>query len=364
MSISAPVDNHPDSVRIIVSRNNQDFGPYSLQAVQQYLAQGSLLQHDLGRDASAPGSVPVPLSQLLSSQGASGATPGSGNPFQQTYENLRSFDPKLLFPWATISSLTWFKDRRLVYLAAIGLGPAVALAIAPAAWVGYWALALYFSVIWALFFYYLFKTPEMTPKNCLLCFFVTALVSIPVLLLLQGIPPWTTLREWADSDALVTRFFGMYLGVGLSEELCKVAVIFWLARRPGRLLLPQTVVFYAMIAGLGFGIFEGVAYQLNLNRKQGVDEAYFLNIARLTSLPFIHAIWSGIAGYFISFSVINPRKRYGLWVLAICVPALFHALYNTFGWGLVGLGSALLSVVLLSTYLASVQQMQQQLARP
>jgi len=351
-------------VRIIVSRNNQEFGPYSLQAVQQYLAQGSLLPHDLGRDASAPGSVPVPLSQLLSAQGVSGATPGAGNPFKQTYENLRSFDPKLLFPWGTISSLGWFKDRRLVYLAVIGLGPAVALAIAPAAWVGYWALAIYFSVIWALFFYYLFKTPEMIPKTCVQAFLITGFVSIPVLLLLQRVPPWTIFYGWAESPSVILRFFGMFFGVGLSEEVCKAAFVFWLVRRPGVLLLPQTVVFYAMISGLGFGICEGVAYQMTLNRKQGVDEAYFLNIARLTSLPFIHAIWAGIAGYFISFAVINPRKRYGLWVLAICVPALFHALYNTFGWGLVGLGSALLSVVLLSTYLASVQQMQQQLARP
>lgn len=351
-------------MRIIVSRNNQDFGPYSIAAVQQYLGQGSLLPHDLARDVSVPGSVPVPLAQLLSSQGAGVSAPGVGNPFQQAYQNLRSFDLTLLFPWATISSLAWFKDRRLVYLAAIGLGPAVALAIAPAAWVGYWALALYFSVIWAMFFYYLFKTPEMVPKTCVLCFLVTGLVSIPVLLLLQSIPPWTVLYGWANSSSIVPRFFGMYLGVGLSEELCKAAVIFWLVRRPGQLLLPQTVVFYAMISGLGFGICEGVSYQMTLNRKQGVDEAYFLNIARLTSLPFIHAIWAGIAGYFISFAVINPRKRYGLWILAICVPALFHAIYNTFGWGFIGLGGALLSVILLSTYLASVQQMQQQLSRP
>jgi hypothetical protein len=46
------------------------------------------------------------------------------------------------------------------------------------------------------------------------------------------------------------------------------------------------------------------------------------------------------------------------------VPALFHAIYNTFGWGIFGLGSALLSVVLLNTYLANVQQMQRQLAAP
>jgi RsiW-degrading membrane proteinase PrsW (M82 family) len=351
-------------VRITVSRNKQDFGPYSLAAAQQYLSQGTLLSHDLARDASNPGSVPVPLAQLLASHGFAAPSASSGNPFAQAYQNLRSFDLKLLFPWSTISSSAVFKDRRLIYLAAIGLGPAIALAIAPAAWVGYAALAVYFSVIWALFFYHLFKTPEMIPKTCVQCFLFTGFVSIPILLILQRIPPWTVFYKWADADSMLLRFLGMFFGVGLSEELCKAAIIFWLVRRPGVLLLPQTVVFYAMISGLGFGICEGVEYQMTLNRKQGVDEAYFLNVARLTSLPFIHAVWAGLAGYFISFAVINPRKRYGLWILAICVPAFFHAVYNTFGWGFIGLGGALLSVILLSTYLASVQQMHQQLSRP
>jgi RsiW-degrading membrane proteinase PrsW (M82 family) len=351
-------------VRIIVSRNKQDFGPYTLAVAQQYLSQGTLLSHDLARDASNPGSLPVPLAQFLASQGMATPSASMGNPFTQAYQNLRSFDLKLLFPWSTISSSAVFKDRRLIYLAAIGLGPAIALAIAPAAWVGYWALAIYFSVIWALFFYHLFKTPEMIPKTCVQCFLVTGFVSIPVLLILQRIPPWTVFYQWADSGSVIPRFFGMFFGVGISEELCKAAIIFWLVRRPGVLLLPQTVVFYAMISGLGFGICEGVAYQMTLNRKQGIDDAYFLNVARLTSLPFIHAVWAGLAGYFISLAVINARKRFGLWVLAICVPAFFHAVYNTFGWGLIGLGGALLSVILLSTYLTTVQQMHQQLSRP
>ena len=351
-------------MKIIIQRNQQDFGPYSLAAVQQYLNQGSLLPHDLARDATYPSSSLMPLSQLLSRAGISMPSQGSGNPFQQAIQNLKSFDTRLLFPWATISSFTWFNDRRLLYLAAVGLGPAVALALAPGVWAGYWVLALYFSAIWAMFFYYLFKTPQMTPRLCALCFFFTGIVSISVLLLLQKIPPWSALYGLTHSASLLPRFLGMFFGVGINEEFCKAAILFWLVRRPGQLLVPQTVVFYGMISGLGFGIYEGVNYQMNINRAQGVDNAYFLNIARLTSLPFLHAVWTGLAGYFIGFAALYPKKRYGLWVVAIGLPALFHAIYNTFGWGFVGLGGALLSVILLSTYLANALQMQQQLAKP
>ena len=351
-------------MKIIIQRNQQDFGPYSLAAVQQFLSQGSLLPHDLARDAGAPNASGVPLSQLLARAGAAMPPQGSGNPLQQALQNLKSFDTRLLFPWTTISSFAWFRDRRLLYLAAVVLGPAVVLALAPGVWAGYWAVALYFSAVWAMFFYYLFKTDQMTPRLCALCFFFTGIVSISVLLLLQRLPPWSCLYSLAHSASLLPRLLGMFLGVGLNEEICKAAILFWLVRRPGQLLIPQTVVFYGMMSGLGFGIYEGVNYQMHLNRTQGIDQAYFLNIARLTSLPFLHAVWSGLAGYFISFAALYPKKRFGLWILAIAVPATFHATYNTFGWGLIGLGSALLSVILLTTYLANAAQMQRHLAKP
>lgn len=130
------------------------------------------------------------------------------------------------------------------------------------------------------------------------------------------------------------------------------------------MLIPQTVVFYGIISGLGFGIYEGVSCQRTLNREQVADVAYFLNIARLTSLPFLHAIWSGIAGYFISFAALVPAKRYALWAVAIVIPAALHGLYDTFGLSIVGLATALFSVVLLMTYLSNCQQMQQHLAKP
>lgn len=351
-------------MKIIIQRSQQDFGPYSLAAVQQYLSQGSLLPHDLARDAANPNPSLIPLSQLLSGAGVPIPSQRSGNPFQQAIQNLKSFDIHLLFPWATIAAFTWFNDRRLLYLAAVGLAPALALALAPGVWAAYWAVALYFSAIWALFFYYLFKTQQMSPRLCALCFFFTGIVSISVLLLIQRIPPWTILYALAGSQSLLPQFFGMLLGVGIHEELCKAAILFWLVKRPGQLLIPQTVVFYGMMSGLGFGIYEGVNYQMHLNREQGVDQAYLLNIARLTSLPFLHAVWTGLAGYFISFAALYPKKRYGLWILAIAVPAIFHATYNTFGWGILGFGSAFLSVILLTTYLANVLQMQQQLAKP
>jgi RsiW-degrading membrane proteinase PrsW (M82 family) len=351
-------------MKIVVQRNGQIFGPYPLAIAQQYLAQGSLLPQDLAREDGNLTAQWQPLSRFLAQAGISVLPKGGGNTLSAAMQNLKSFDARLLFPWNEISSLRWLRDRRLMYLAAIGLTPVAALVIAPGVWLGYWAIAFYFSSLWALFLYYLFKTHQVQTKLCLVCYFFTGIISTALLMVLQQIPPWSILYLMAGSDTFPIRFIGMFFGVGIHEELCKAAILFWLVSRPGNLLIPQTVVFYGMMAGLGFGIYEGVAYQQTFNRAQGVDIAYFLDIARLTSLPFLHAIWTGIAGYFISFAGLVPAKRYGLWILAIVIPASIHAIYDTLGLGFIALGIALTSVILLMSYLSNCSQIQKNLTSP
>ena len=81
-------------------------------------------------------------------------------------------------------------------------------------------------------------------------------------------------------------------------------------------------------------------------------EYYLLNLVRLTTLPFLHAIWTGMAGYFIGFAEQFPERKRGLIIVAIGVPAFLHGSYNTFSAGAVGLIIALVSVLALNLYLA------------
>lgn len=109
------------------------------------------------------------------------------------------------------------------------------------------------------------------------------------------------------------------------------------------------MVFYGLMAGISFGVFEGVQYQMTVNAEQTYDVLFFLNIARLTSLPFLHACWCGIAGYFLSFA---PKYRRGLYVLAISIPAIVHGLYDSFAdLGAISLVMVFLGLMLLMMYL-------------
>lgn len=148
---------------------------------------------------------------------------------------------------------------------------------------------------------------------------------------------------------------GYVLGVGLTEELGKLLPLIFICKRAKEPLVPQTLVYYGLMSGIAFGVYEGVQYQMTLNAQLEYSASFFMNIARLTSLPFLHAIWCGIAGYFISFAHLYPKYRVSLYFLAIAVPAILHGLYDTFCSSSIGMFIAVPimvgGVILLMTYL-------------
>jgi RsiW-degrading membrane proteinase PrsW (M82 family) len=292
--------------------------------------------------------------------GASGPGAAGESFTQKARDDLRALTPHLLVPLEELRSLRWLENRQLLSIAGIGLFPLFIIAffgergeITKA----YWAFALYFSVWWALFFYNVFPAPRIDLQSCAICFFGTGLVSIGLLLPAYSIPPMKTFFLWTGSPHLITQMAGFLFGVGLPEELSKMAALFFILRREGP-LPPQVLMFYGLMAGLGFGIYEGVGYQMGRNffESGGVASIYYLaNLIRLTTLPFLHAIWTGIAGYFIAFAWQYPQRKTGLLIVAIGLPASLHAIYDLFsvnGHSFLSLLVALAGVFALYLYLA------------
>mgnify|MGYP003305683979 FL=1 len=161
-------------------------------------------------------------------------------------------------------------------------------------------ISLYFAVIWGLFFYYFFKTPQVDVKTTLITFFATQVVVFLVWDVL-GLPAWNPFYLLVDTFFPLNAL-GYIFGVGFTEELVKLLPLLIICYRAKEPQVPQTLVYYGLMSGIAFGVFEGVQYQMGINAEQEYITAYYLNILRLTSLPFIHAVWCGIAGYFISFA--------------------------------------------------------------
>src|SRR5688572_5638981 len=182
----------------------------------------------------------------------------------RTGEDLRALAPHVLLPFKEVRGFNWLKNRKLIAIAAVGLVPLLIHATTPDLRTAFWGMAFYFSALWALFFYHVFPTPEARVSTCVLCFFTTGVLSISVLLLAYHIPPLSWLVQAFKSPSQFTHMFAYIFAVGLPEELCKALPLFVLLKKTDP-LPPQVLLFYGLMCGLGFGIYEGVDYQMGRN---------------------------------------------------------------------------------------------------
>ena len=334
-----------------IIRNGQQYGPYQITALQQYVEAGQILLHD--KAVSDTGKTDVrTVKYFLKQQNIKVKIPHKGGLFSQ----ITDIGRELIFPQSAFQHKTWISDKRLLLLALVGLVPLGLLAIGVVGLAAevfpfavFYLVSLYFSVIWGLFFYYFFSTSQVKLKTTLLIFFLTQIAVFVIFGLgINNVNPFYHINDVNAGFLLRIVFF--VFAVGLTEELTK-AVPLWIvssqAREP---LIPQTLVFYGLISGIAFGVYEGVQYQMTVNAELNYTAAFFFNIARLTSLPFLHAIWCGIAGYFSAFAMLYPKYRRSLYFLAIAVPMVLHGLYDALGT-LLGLALSFIGVVLLMTYL-------------
>lgn len=337
-----------------VVRNSQQFGPYSIDALKSYVEDGKILLAD--QIVSSNTTKKETVRDVFSQNKVTFNIANAGSIPQQ----LKQIGKDLLAPSLSFIKKDLIKDQKVLYLAFIGLAPAFLITFTLASYITFYAIALYFSIIWGVFFFFMFKTKQVDGKKTILLFFATQIAAF-VLTSVQNFPPMSYLYALTESDSFFGQLIGFIFGVGFTEELIKALPLFYFVRTAKEPLIPQTLVYYGLISGIGFGVLEGVLYQTTTNTTLEYSHAFFMNIARLTSLPFLHAIWAAIAGYFIAFANLYPKFRKALYLFAIAVPAILHGIYDVLGWGLLGLTSTLFSVFLLMFYLKKSSDYQNKL---
>lgn len=328
---------------IYIIRNEHQYGPYDEAVVARYVEEGKLLKHDKARDAIT--GEESTIDDFLNRRGLNPKVRDKGT----LREQLRAIGSEFIFPKEDMANHRWRQDKRLLVLAVVGLSLSVLMMLPIGGYLVFYAVSFYFAVVWGLFFYYFFRTRQVNIKTTVSVFFLTQLA---VFLIFSGLNQLNFFYVFTNA-AFPFNAIGFILGVGLTEEFMKMLPLLYLVRRAKEPLLPQTLVYYGLMSGIAFGVFEGVQYQTTINTQADYTTAFFLNIARLTSLPFLHALWGGICGYFVGFANLYPRYRKSLYVLALAIPAVLHGLYDSFASAiyLFSLVIAFISVLALMTYL-------------
>ena len=126
-------------------RNNQKFGPYSLENLKQYVEEGNILTADIIENAGGENTT---VKKILKEKNVGYHIKNKGSIIQQ----ITGIGKELIIPKTDFIKRDILKDKRLLYLSVLGLSPAFLIRFSFSPWLTFYAIALYFSLLWGVFF--------------------------------------------------------------------------------------------------------------------------------------------------------------------------------------------------------------------
>lgn len=219
------------------------------------------------------------------------------------------------------------------------------------------AIAIGMSLLAAIYWWFFFKQRSslLTTKNSsiLMLFLVGLVMVIPLALVESSIVELLPLsfRDVLFGEVATITVssvgivaFVMFLIVAPMEELSK----FYFLRRIMPLReIDQVIdsVKFGIAIGIGFAILENALFlipPLNSGDLVSIGTTFFL---RFFFSTLAHAVYSGIAGYFLGLAKFQPWQRRGHIAKSIFIPILIHGTFNTLL--LIGAGFYALPLILI-----------------
>jgi RsiW-degrading membrane proteinase PrsW (M82 family) len=193
-----------------------------------------------------------------------------------------------------------------------------------------WAYSLYVAPLWGVAFWLLIRPPEPHGQQELL-------IGIGIVI---WVMIWMSVVTINVNSVLNPKGLGGALLVGLNEEITKALPILvaalLLLRLRGVKLDIRMWMFLGTIAGLTFGVREASQYTtIAIEHIGAAAVVHSANAAVIGALSFAyrvfvdgfqHAIWAGLAAFFIGIAVNYPRRRAQLIVFGVTIAAVLHAL--------------------------------------
>ncbi len=230
------------------------------------------------------------------------------------------------------------------------------------------------GALWIAFFYWAYRTEAATTRTILAVFSGSVLFALLYFGLLEGWPPISALQVVSADAGFGTRLLAALLGTALVQEVGKVTLLVLVARALGELNEFGDGLFFGLIAGAGFGLCVSIVRSWSLGIPdekllRGAEApvaalyAAFLGAAvQALALPFLHAIWSAIAGAFVARGL--PAKGRpaapGRILLGLALAVGFHALYEALAAPATAFFSVLVAAMALALFLALRRESEEQ----
>jgi len=214
------------------------------------------------------------------------------------------------------------------------------------------------SLAWL--FFYLHKDTHPEPKNMLFLIFLLGGVVGPVAVLVQFLAakifePFFYLintNHFIPQTTLLL-LLNIIIFAPLSEELLKYLVVKWQVLRNPAFDEPIDAMIYLIVSALGFAAIENM---LNIFLIPNVTTqlAFSQSVARFLSATLLHALASGMFGYFLALSLLNFKKRRLFFLGGLAMATFFHSLYNYLVWLIDFDKIFVLALALLLVFMAAI----------
>jgi len=301
-----------------------------------------------------------------------GAGPGAAHPPGVGDELVMAFE--ILVPIKTwLTDAGWRQGLRLLVIA-YALLPLVFLAFLSSSSslaVPGFAYSLYVAPLWAIAFWLLLRPGRIAALEIYVGIAIIVWVTI-----------WLNLVTVNINDQLVTAVrngnFLAALAVGYNEEITKalpilLAALILLKFRATKLNV-RMWMFLGTISGLTFGILEerlytemAIAQVANANAVSQADAGVLDFAFRVFVDGFEHAVWAGVAAFFIGIAINYPRRRWPLILFGISMVAVLHGLndwsVSTFNSYWPGILIQAVSLLLFIGYTMSASSIERQVRR-
>lgn len=169
-------------------------------------------------------------------------------------------------------------------------------------------------------FIYLKDKFQKEPIGMLLkAFFMGALSILPAIFLETFLSNFTPILPVSSS------IYTGFVVAGLSEELCKLIMLYWAVWKSPHFDEYFDGIVYATYVALGFACFENISYVFNQNT---FDAAFATGSVRaIVSVPG-HFLFGVVMGYYFALAKFQPSKKRTNLIKALFYPILLHGTFD------------------------------------
>lgn len=182
------------------------------------------------------------------------------------------------------------------------------------------------SIIWLI--YFLKKDPHPEPRREIIkIFFWGAVATLPATLLEFGIYKLDSIFSRYLAGSILIALV-IQLLVAFSEELMKYMAVRKNSLKNPEFNEPADAMVYMMSSALGFAAIENMLILFSLAPYFSLEDAFFLSVIRLIGATLVHALTSGVVGYYLAISFFRLSKNKLSIANGLIIASLLHAFYN------------------------------------